>query len=253
MAQIKIFRSESYTQDIIEIREKLNVLPETIKNEIKSNKYLPDYVDKVWKNSHSLHELYKSLILALKNHEIILYHNTRQPDKTSLLMNGLIFSNEKYICFIKDSLRNEGYNKAIIDFVVNKVQRQINKFYQNESNHRRDQICFIYDVDYHNEYDKFYSTFGGEFLERALDKSESIYRDVLRIGYPYIVEFSIPVALMDKYLISNIAKYMLEEWLHLDIRKDMPDHRYDGWMNKQVPSENILNVYEISEIDDIRI
>lgn len=251
MAQIKIFRSESYTQDIIEIREKLNELPEMVKCEIKSNKYLSDYVDKVWKNSHALHEVHESLIYALKYHEIILYHNTRQSDKTSLLMNGLIFSNEKYICFIKDSLRNEGYNKAIIDFVVKKVQGQINRFNQNESNHRRDQICFIYDVDYHNEYDKFYSTFGGEFLERALEKSESIYRDILKIGDPYIVEFSIPVAWMDEYLISEIAKYMLEEWLHLDIRKDMPDHRYDGWINKQVPSEKILNVYEISKIDDI--
>ena len=40
---------------------------------------------------------------------------------------------------------------------------------------------------------------------------------------------------------------MLEEWIHLDIRKDEVAHQYDGRIEFEIPAENIIKLHDVED------
>lgn len=106
------------------------------------------------------------------------------------------------------------------------------------------------------KYDKFLAVYGGEFMEFGLsshfDKRTiyNAYRDIITIGKPYVVEFSIPYKWLSKYQQEDIACYMIEKWIHTDLRKDELSHKYSGRIAREIPSENIITMYEVE--NDLR-
>lgn len=40
---------------------------------------------------------------------------------------------------------------------------------------------------------------------------------------------------------------MLEEWIHMDIRKDKTEHQYDGRIEFEIPPQNIVCVHEVED------
>lgn len=73
------------------------------------------------------------------------------------------------------------------------------------------------------------------------------YREIIKLGKPYVVEFSIPFSKIDRFEKQDIARYMLEEWIHLDIRKDEAAHQYDGRIEFEIPANNIIKVVEVED------
>lgn len=113
-------------------------------------------------------------------------------------------------------------------------------------------IIMDYYKDYYKDYEKFLATYGGECMEFGLstytnNKSLSKYKDVMKIGRPFVVEFAIPFSWMSKFDKMDVARYMLEEWTHLDIKKDKVAHRYDGRVEREIPADKIIAVHEVED------
>lgn len=76
--RIKIYQKETYPGEVLEIRDKLLLLPDKIKNELISEKYLNDRLrTEEWRPTDGLSELFSELINVLAKHDIVAYHNTR--------------------------------------------------------------------------------------------------------------------------------------------------------------------------------
>lgn len=73
------------------------------------------------------------------------------------------------------------------------------------------------------------------------------YREIIKLGRPYVVEFTIPFSQIDRFQKQDIARYMLEEWIHLDIRKDEVAHQYDGRIEFEIPAENIIKLHHVED------
>ena len=76
----------------------------------------------------------------------------------------------------------------------------------------------------------------------------------MKIGLPHIIVFSLPFKSLGKYIKEDIARYMIEDWIHLNILKDETNHLYSGKSEIEIPSKDIIEICEIKdsfkEIDD---
>lgn len=84
--------------------------------------------------------------------------------------------------------------------------------------------------------------YGGEFMEFGLlahteNKSLSKYSNVIKIGIPYVVEFAIPYTWLHQFVRQDVARYMMEEWIHIDIIVDDTAHQYDGMVEHEIPAD----------------
>ena len=175
MTQIKIFQPETYSIEIKKVRESISNFPENIKRELIETKFLNDYASsKMWDINSEFGKIHNKLMTLLEDHSIIAYHNTRLADPSKVMCNGLIFSDERYIQSLREDMQQQEIPQEMIVDIICKVRKERDRWEINGSNRRKNEICFIYDFDYYKDYDKFLATYGGEFLEFAL---ESIKRD----------------------------------------------------------------------------
>jgi hypothetical protein len=149
-------------------------------------------------------------------------------------------------------MKNAEIDDSLINEVIDIVTHERDRWESSGANRRKDEICYIYDMDYYKDYDKFLAVYGGEFVEYGLHSyvgngSLEKYRQVIKLGHPYVVEFAIPVHSMSIPGIQDVARFMLEEWIHLDLRKDETQHQYDGRIEFEIPPENIIEVHEVED------
>lgn len=45
----------------------------------------------------------------------------------------------------------------------------------------------------------------------------------------------------------DIARYMIEEWIHLDVIGDDVSHQYDGRIEKEIPPEKIIDIHIVED------
>lgn len=252
MDKIKIFKPETYSEEIKNVRDDILKLPKSIQKEICRTGSVRDYVNsEIWNTNSAIKKLHSELISVLEKYEIVAYHNTRLTNPDIILQNGIIFSDDRYLESLRAGMLQHQIPQSLITSVISKVVSEINRHERNGNNPRKNEVCFIFDLDYYTDYPKFLATYGGEFLEYALTGSDNLvnkkeYKKVLALGKPYIVEFVIPFFKLDNQQQSDIACYMLEEWIHIDMRKDEPDHRYGGRVELEIPPENIVKIRSVN-------
>lgn len=253
VARIKIFQSETYPLEIQKVREILLEFSESTKKEVLETEFLNDYASsKMWDINSEFGRIHDKLLTVLEDHSIIAYHNTRLVNPFKVIHNGLIFSDERYIDSLKEDMQQYDISSEMIDYVIDKVIIERDRWELDGANRRKNEICFIYDFDYYKDYDKFLATYGGEFLEFALASIKQKgnlekYRKIIKLGKPYVVEFAIPFSNIDEFEQQDIARYMLEEWIHLDIRKDKVEHQYDGRIEFEIPAQNIIKMHAVED------
>lgn len=143
-------------------------------------------------------------------------------------------------------------SEELVEDIISKVIKERDRWEHNGINRRKNEICFIYDLDYYKDYDKFLATYGGEFLEFALESIKNDcniekYKKIIKMGKPYVIEFAIPFSQMVIFEKQDVARYMLEEWIHLDIKKDKTEHQYDGRIEFEIPAQNIICAHEVED------
>lgn len=259
MHNIKIFNSETYPLSILELKESLKNMPMSILDELKTNN-LHDYLNEaIWNYDSPISHLHKSITQALMVHNIVCYHNTRITNKNTILDKGLIFSDSRYIDILTNDMLEANINKSLIKEVLDAVEQEINRHTLEGKNKRRNAICFFYDLGYYKEYDMFLASYGGEFVEfglSAISQNNSLekYKEILKLGKPYIVEFLIPFKWLDEIIQEKIGVFLIKEWTNLEIIKEEPSHEYDGWIEREIPSKFIVGIYEVKDyfpdIDD---
>lgn len=254
MAVIYLFHSETYTKEVREIRERLQTIPNCIKQKMIETKYLHDYTSSaMWNSDTPFGQIHGDLMKTLNEHEIAAFHNTRLLDSESIKRSGIIFSDERYVESLKDSMQTVGIEAEQIDKIVSIVIHERERWNDGKQNRRKNEICFIYDWDYYKDYDKFLATYGGEFMIFGLSNysDEKLglreYKDIIKLGHPYVIEFSIPFSWMSFFDQQDVACYMLDEWIHLDIKHDEPRHQYDGRIEKEIPPEKIISIHEVED------
>lgn len=250
MAQIKIFRSETYTKDIQEVRYGILAFSEKTKKEMIETSYLYDYTStKLLDAESDFGKIHRKLMNSLEEHDIVAYHNTRLTDPSKIINNGLIFSDDRYIESLREDMRQYGISTDRIEEIVSKVIKEQERWERGGINQRKNEVHFIFDLDYYEDYDKFLATYGGEFLIRSMKCDGDLKKNkkILKLGKPYIVEFAIPYSRMVNFQKEKIARYMLEEWIHIDIKKDKAVHQYDGRIEFEIPARNIIEIHEVSD------
>ena len=246
MTPLKIFQPQTYPSEKKNIRLRLSNISVKEKMEMKKPKALCDYTSKIFDAHSEFGEMLNCLTNALEAFDIVAYHNTRLCEPRKIIDNGLIFSDERYISSLREDMNACRIPGKLIEEVIAKVKKEIDRW-GTSSNNRRDQVCFYFDLDYSMEFDKFFYTYGGEFVEFGLSEEEK-YKDVISMGKPYIVEFVIPFASINIFEKMDIARYMLEEWIHLDIRKDETNHAYAAFVNFEIPPQNIIQLYDLESL-----
>lgn len=253
MTQIKIFQPETYPKNIVEVRNEIMNFSDDTKNEIIHEEYLRDYASsKLWDLDSEFGKIHNRLMNYMEGYNIVAYHNTRLLNPNKIVNNGLIFSDERYIESLKQDMRQQNISEKLVEDIISKVIRERDRWEHNGINRRKNEICFIYDLDYYRDYDKFLATYGGEFLEFALASIKKEcnlekYREIIKMGKPYVIEFVIPFSRMETFEKQDVARYMLEEWIPMDIRKDKTEHQYDGRIEFEIPPQNIVCVHEVED------
>lgn len=248
-----MFHAETYPKEIIAVRERLQDIPNSEKQKLREIEFLRDYMsDIIWKPDSPIGIIHNDLMEKLENHEIVLYHNTRILDIDELKKGGLIFSDERYINSLIRSMKKVKIDSELIDEVIEIIEKEISRWKERDGkNRRKNAVCYIYDMDYYRDYEKFLVTYGGEFMEFGLSgkvgDTFTKYKDVVRIGSPCVVEFSVPYKWFHEFEKMDIARYMIEEWLHLDIIGDDVSHQYDGHIEKEIPPEKIMNIHIVED------
>lgn len=157
MAQIKIFQSETYPSEIQKVRECILDFSESTKKELIETEYLNDYASsKLWDTNSDFGRVHNKLMTVLENHSIIAYHNTRLADPSKIMCNGLIFSDERYIGSLREDMQQQNIQQEMIDDIISKVIKERDRWEHNGVNRRKNEICFIFDIDYYKDYFKFY-------------------------------------------------------------------------------------------------
>lgn len=253
MATIKMFYKETYPKEIMAVREKLQDIPNSEKEELKRIEFLRDYVnDIMWKPDSAIGKIHSDLMERLESHEIVLYHNTRMLNIEEIKKSGLIFSDERYINSLIRSMKKENVDKELIEEVIEIIKNEILRWNEsNGGNRRKNAVCYIYDIDYYKDYEKFLAVYGGEFMEFGLSgkvgNTFTRYKKIVRIGSPYVIEFSVPYEWFDRFEKMYIARYMIEEWLHIDVIGDDVSHQYDGHIEKEIPPEKIIDIHIVKD------
>ena len=253
MAQIKIFQPETYPKNIDLVRNEIINLSNNTKNELIHEEYLRDYASsKLWDLNSEFGKIHSHLMNAMEEHEIVAYHNTRLLNLDKILNKGLIFSDERYIASLRQDMQQLSISEELVEDIILKVIKERDRWEHNGINRRKNEICFIYDLDYYKDYDKFLATYGGEFLEFALESIKNDcniekYKKIIKMGKPYVIEFAIPFSQMVIFEKQDVARYMLEEWIHLDIKKDKTEHQYDGRIEFEIPAQNIICAHEVED------
>lgn len=246
MKRLKIFQPETYPSVIKNIRLRLSNISAKEKMEMKKPKALCDYTSKLFDTHSEFGEILNCLINTMEAFDIVAYHNTRLCKPQKIIENGLIFSDERYISSLREDMTQYGIPEKLMESVISKVKKERDRW-GISSNNRRDQVCFYFDLDYSMAFDKFFYTYGGEFVDFGLNEEEK-YKDIISMGKPYIVEFVIPFAPINRYEKMDIARYMLEKWIHLDIRKDETDHAHAGFVDFEIPPQNIIQVHDLESL-----
>jgi hypothetical protein len=229
------------------------LLPDNIRREMCIIKFLFDYTSSaIWNTEAPFGKLHQELMRVLEPHEIVAYHNTRLPDKKSIENYGLIFSDDRYTDMLQVTLEDVNIVQSLIDEIMDVVTHERDRWESGDWNRRKNEVCFIYDMDYYKDYDKFLTVYGGKFMEFGLsahtgNRPLSKYRDIIKIGHPYVVEFAIPFNWMQQFGKQDVARFMMEEWIHLDIRKDEVAHQYDGRIEHEIPANKIIEVHEVDD------
>ncbi|MDD6629283.1 hypothetical protein [Bariatricus sp. HCP28S3_C2] len=253
MAQIKIFQSETYPTDIHKVRSEILDFSYGTKKEIIEEKYINDYASsKLWDPKSEFGRIHGKLMNYLEGNDIVAYHNTRLLNPLKIKNNGLIFSDERYIDSLREDMQHQDIPEELVDDIISKVIKERDRWENNGVNRRKNEICFIYDWDYYEDYDKFLATYGGEFLEFALESIKhngnlEKYKKIIKMGKPYVIEFAIPFSKMNRFQKQDVARYMLEEWIHLDIRRDRTAHQYDGRIEFEIPAQKIICIHEVED------
>lgn len=246
---IKLFRQESYTKELMSIRNSLPDFSSDILYKLKTTEFVRDYIySSIVKDNNPVAGFVKSLIKGMQKNDIVAYHCTRILHSEEILKLGLIFSDERYISSLKCSMMEVGVSDYKIDKVISLVLNELARLYN-----RRDEVCFFFDMDYYKEFDKFLAVYGGELLEFGLSSisdEKSIYdsyKDVITIGKPYVVEFFIPFTWLNISQQEDIACYMLEDWIYTDLRNEKSSHKYGGRIEKEIPPQNIIKIHEMKD------
>lgn len=253
MAIIKMFHAETYPKEIVSVRERLQDIPNSEKEKLKKIDFLRDYMnDIVWKPDSPIGMIHNNLMEKLENHEIVLYHNTRILDINEIKKSGLIFSDERYINSLIRAMKKESVDQELIEEVIEIIRKEISRWNErNGENKRKNAVCYIYDIDYYKDYEKFLVVYGGEFMEFGLSgkvgDTFTRYKKIVRIGKPCVVEFSVPYKWFHKFEKMDIARYMIEEWIHLDVIGDDVSHQYDGRIEKEIPPEKIIDIHIVED------
>ena len=253
---IKIFDESTYPNDILQIRDQVYALPINIKNEIMETEHIRDYIYREINKVSIIQNIYKTLIAKLDSYCLMLYHNTRVLDCSTFRDNGIIFSNNKRLNILKGSMEKLNIDSDSINKIMDLIVQEINRHGSNGDNSRVNEICFYFDINAFKEFDKYLALFGGELLIYALDGKidKELYKRIMKIGLPYIIVFSLPFKSLGKYIKEDIARYMIEDWIHLNILKDETNHLYRGKSEIEIPSKDIIEICEIKdsfkEIDD---
>ena len=256
MSKIKLFHPLTYPNELLVIRSKLQELPHDLKNSLYLTNNLPyDIYALIDNNKTPLGILAMKISNILESCEMVVYHNTRLFDKENIQNHGLIFSDERYIQSLKRGMYANHISSVLTEKVINAIIDEQERWNSN----RKNAVCFIYNMDDYMEYNKFLAIYGGEFMEYALytirkDLLPSQYRDILKLGKPYIIEFSIPFTWFDASSQKDIIKHILEYWICLDIRNEEPPHNREGRIEHEIPPEKIIKIHEIKdefpEVDD---
>lgn len=250
---IKLFHSGTYTNEIKQIRSELNSITDSLKKQLKEVEFLYDYMnDIMWKEDTIIGALHGKLMNCLYGNKIVLYHNTRLFNPDTIREKGLIFSDERYIDSLIETMKKADIDYRLIKEVVKIVDKEILRWDEgNGVNRRKNAVCYIYDMDYYERYNKFLAIYGGEFMEFGLSGAThnnlARYKDIVRIGKPYVVEFSVLFDWFSQFERMDIARYMIEEWIHLDIIGDEVAHQYDGWIEKEIPPQNIIDIHLVDD------
>lgn len=151
MAQIKLFNFKTYPDTVTKVRKKLQTLPDNIKRELHDTEFLCDYTNSaMWNVEAPFGQLHQELMLVLEPHEIVAYHNTRLSDKKSIENHGLIFTDKKHISILRVSLQAAGIDHQRIKEVLSAVVRERYRWKSSKINVIRNEVCFIYDMDYYH-------------------------------------------------------------------------------------------------------
>lgn len=253
MAQIKLFHPKTYPNTVEAVREKLQLLPDNVRSELYTTEFLCDYTSSaMWNIEAPFGELHQELMRVLEPHEIVAYHNTRLPDKQSIESHGLIFSDDRYTDILQAALQVAGISQSLINEIMGVVVHERERWKFGDCNRRKNEVCFIYDTDYYKDYDKFLAVYGGEFMEFGLsahtgNRTLSKYKDIIKIGHPYVVEFAIPFNWMQQFDKQDVARFIMEEWIHLDIKKDEVAHHYEGRIEHEIPADKIIEIHEVED------
>ena len=70
---------------------------------------------------------------------------------------------------------------------------------------------------------------------------------IRKLDFFTLILLLIPFSRMETFEKQDVARYMLEEWIHIDIRKDKTEHQYDGRIEFEIPPQNIVCVHEVED------
>ena len=155
MAHIKIFRPDTYSKDIRNIRRRLIACSKSIIFDLQQAEFIVDYICKaIWKQDNPLKYIHQRLISALEEHDIITYHCTRLLDSDSIFTNGLLRKNTSYIKHLSHSMQQNNISSILRKEVLDAVQKEI-AYQSRRDRENRNKNHFFYDMDYYLEYGKF--------------------------------------------------------------------------------------------------
>lgn len=249
MERISLFEPQTYTYSIKTCRSELGKLSKDEINRLKDSRILRDYTFFRMNRSDTEIGLFQKKVMdALLSVEIICYHNTRLPNKEMIMENGLFYTDDKYIKSIFTSARKL-LNEKTVNELMSEIKKMMVSWDDKGISERGRQICFFLGMDYAESYRNYCLIYGGELMSDISDTEWGRthideLRKLLKYGNPFVVEFTCPYKKMSEYNQQEIARFLIEEWIHLDIRMDEPDHEYDLTEHIQIPKKNIIEVHD---------
>lgn len=139
---IKIFDESICPNDILQIRDQVYALPINIKNEILETEHIRNYIYKEINKVSIIKNIYKALIVKLDSCCLMLYHNTRVLDRSTFRDNGIIFSNNRCLNFLKGSMEKLNIGSDSTNKIMDLTVQKINRYGSKGDNSRVHEVCF---------------------------------------------------------------------------------------------------------------
>jgi hypothetical protein len=253
-----LFDVKTYPKSVFLCREELNNLPNDILSSVSSCDYASDYIQRIKWDCCSWYTLFKDKIInSMKNESITCFHNTRLENPDIILNNGLIFSDNRYVSSIINSVNKVIDNRILRVKYVSRLRKEIERWEIGGENNRKNQVCFYFDKKAYKHYDKFLALYGGEFCERTYsqndwenDEREEL-KKLLKLGKPYIVEFFIPFDILDDDKKGDLVDYIAEFWIYKFLKKDKDRSKKcrerDMCVNFEISPDNIISIHSIND------